>query len=76
MESLVYYQRTNNFWYSNEQLAKKAIKQAKSLEISILGVLVTSDVQNSKFMQEICDVYVETNYGYLSEELQRLNMCI
>jgi Mg-chelatase subunit ChlD len=56
--------------------AKRAVSEAKRMGIGVCGVLINSSSAIPSFMKEIADVYVETDYENLSEELLKLSMCI
>ena len=56
--------------------SKIKAQQSKTIGIGIAGVLINAADSHPDYMKEISDVYVETNFELLSEELLKLNLCI
>lgn len=43
---------------------------------TVFGIMIKSDEENEIFMKSIVDVYIETNFEMLVNEIKRLNLCL
>ncbi len=50
--------------------------KAKSMNIGIAGILIKSKEATPEFMKSISDVYVETSYEILADQLKKLSICL
>ncbi len=61
---------------SNKEKSKLAINMMKENGVNFAGILIKSNDNKSTFMKEISDLYVETDYKSLADELKKLDVCL
>jgi hypothetical protein len=49
---------------------------ARNLGITIVGLTIQSIYSDPDFMREICDIYAESDYETLTENLRKMDVCL